>query len=145
MGEATLTLVQAQTGTTNRSLTNAEGQFQFPSVLSGEYNLRVEKQGFRVFERRKYERERNERLSLGDLPLALGSVTETVLVDAETTGEREDRSGISAGCAISSACGTGPRCSCCAAGNSLMKQCGSGKSGSHRCSSSTCVANGRAR
>ncbi len=85
VSEAVITLLQVHTGTTSRSVTNGEGEFQFPSVLSGEYNVRVEKAGFQTFERRNTNVSANERLALGDIPLALGSVTEQVIVQAEST------------------------------------------------------------
>src|SRR5215467_1946757 len=51
----------------------------------------------------------------------------------------------SVGFGINSVCGTWPKCSCCAASNSPMKQCGSGKNASHPCLPNTFVANVKER
>ena len=61
------------------------GEFQFPAVQSGEYRVQIEKTGFQIFERRNTNVSANERLSLGDITLALGSVAERVVVEAEST------------------------------------------------------------
>ena len=62
---ASIALVHTQTGTASRATSNASGEFQFPAIPSGEYNLQIEKTGFQTFERRNTNLSANERLSLG--------------------------------------------------------------------------------
>jgi hypothetical protein len=82
---AAVSLIQTQTGTASHSSSSASGEFQFPAVPSGEYSLQIEKTGFQIFERRNTNLSANERLNLGDIALALGSVAERVVVEAEAT------------------------------------------------------------
>lgn len=92
---AAVTLFHVQTGASNRVASNVSGDFQFPAVQSGEYVVRVEKTGFQAFERRNTNLSANERLALGDIQLAVGSVTEKIIVEAEATPvqtESSDRS-----------------------------------------------------
>ena len=82
---AVVTIVQTQTGSNARVVSNTSGEFQFPALQSGEYTVRIEHPGFQVFERRNTNLSANERLSLGDIALVIGSVTEKVLVEAQAT------------------------------------------------------------
>ena len=85
VAEADIKLIHSQTGRISSAKSNSTGEFQFPAVPSGEYNVQIEKTGFQTFERRNTNLSANERLSLGDIVLVLGSVTERVVVEAEST------------------------------------------------------------
>ena len=85
VAEADIKLIHSQTGRISSAKSNATGEFQFPAVPSGEYNVQIEKTGFQTFERRNTNLSANERLSLGDIALVLGSVAERVVVEAEST------------------------------------------------------------
>ena len=82
---ADVSLLQVQTGAVSRTPSSSDGEFQFPAVQSGQYVVRVEKVGFQSFERRNTNLSPNERLSLGDLQLTLGSVSEKIVVESEAT------------------------------------------------------------
>ncbi len=67
-----------------RSLTSGEGgEFNFTAVLPGSYSVKAERSGFKTLERTGVVVSANERVSLGELQLQLGSVGETVTVTAE--------------------------------------------------------------
>jgi Carboxypeptidase regulatory-like domain/TonB-dependent Receptor Plug Domain len=67
-----------------RSLTSGEGgEFNFTAVMPGSYSLKAERSGFKTLEHTGIVVSANERVSLGDLQLQLGSVGETVTVAAD--------------------------------------------------------------
>ncbi|MBI3680575.1 MAG: carboxypeptidase regulatory-like domain-containing protein, partial [Acidobacteria bacterium] len=82
---APVTLLNERTGDSRSATTNELGSFAFPSVQPGAYALRVEQPGFQTFERTGMALSANERLSIGDVALKIGAVTEKVTVQA--TGE----------------------------------------------------------
>ncbi|HEU0119822.1 MAG TPA: carboxypeptidase-like regulatory domain-containing protein [Bryobacteraceae bacterium] len=82
---AEVTLLATQTGAVSQGTSSASGEFQFPAVQSGQYLVRIAKTGFQTYERRNTNLSANERLSLGDVALALGAVSEKVVVEAEGT------------------------------------------------------------
>src|SRR5215510_326948 len=45
---ATVTVTNKATGATRISATNSEGLYAFPSLLPGEYELKIERQGFKT-------------------------------------------------------------------------------------------------
>jgi hypothetical protein len=80
---ARATLTSAATQQTRTASTNEVGAFVFAAVPPGEYSLRIEASGFKTFQRTSVMLSANERLSLGDTQLTLGSLSETVTVTAE--------------------------------------------------------------
>ena len=67
-----------------RSLTSGEGgEFNFTAIVPGSYSLKAERSGFKTLERTGVVVSANERVSLGELQLQLGSVGETVTVAAD--------------------------------------------------------------
>jgi hypothetical protein len=62
---------------------DATGRFFFPSLIPGEYELQVKAKGFKTLDRKGLTVQVNERLTLGDIQLSVGEVTETVEVSAE--------------------------------------------------------------
>src|SRR5436305_7621673 len=93
---ASLTLLHTSTGATRRVSSDASGNFLFNAVDGGEYNLRVEKEGFKAMLREHIVVATGDRIALGNVALDLGSVTETVSVTAAaalvqtTSSERSD-------------------------------------------------------
>ncbi len=82
IASAPITLLNERTSDSRKGTTNELGAFAFPSVQPGVYTLRVEQPGFRTFERTGINLSANERLSVGDVTLDIGAVTEKVTVEA---------------------------------------------------------------
>jgi len=79
---------EAQTAQTNES-----GFFSFPNVTPAAYTVRVQSAGFSVYERRNIILSANQLLSLGNIQLAVGTVTETITVEATGATVETERSG----------------------------------------------------
>src|SRR5262245_15975881 len=62
--------------------TNMQGSYTVPLLQPGTYSLRVERIGFKTFERNPIEVRINQTVQV-DAELALGNATETVTVQAE--------------------------------------------------------------
>ena len=58
------------------------GRFVFTQVPPGTYTLTVEAAGFKKYERRGITLNANDKLALGDLPMEVGTVSETIEVSA---------------------------------------------------------------
>lgn len=80
---ATVSLVNERTRDSRTISTNDSGDFRFTAVLPGAYTIKVEAKGFSNFERRGNVLTANEHLSVGELSLKIGAVTETVTTVAE--------------------------------------------------------------
>jgi hypothetical protein len=81
--DAKITLTNLATNVARSATTNTEGVYLFGNVPAGEYNLTVEKQGFRKIEQRATV-EVAQRLGL-DFTLEVGSLTQVVTVTEEAT------------------------------------------------------------
>jgi len=97
IANAKVTLNSPEMGTTREAATGTDGSFVFTQVQPGTYNLAVESSGFKKFEQKDVRVFANDRLSLADIVLAIGALTETVTVEAsavqlQTTSA--DRSGV---------------------------------------------------
>ena len=79
---ATVTAINENTRDRRLTTTDGNGGFIFPSLLSGTYTLKIEAAGFRTLERRNSLLTANERVSVGDLQMTLGAVTESVSISA---------------------------------------------------------------
>lgn len=79
---ATVTLVNTATNVTREATTSATGEYLFLEVPVGSYQIEVNQQGFKKFTRKDIVVNLNEVISV-DIPLQIGSSTETV----EVTGE----------------------------------------------------------
>lgn len=82
---ATITLINEGTKDTRVLATNQDGAFRFTAVLPGTYTVKVEQKGFSVFERKGNVLTANENLSVGELALRVGELSETVTTVAEGT------------------------------------------------------------
>src|SRR5581483_1024899 len=63
--------------------TNGEGDFYIAGLLPGNYTLAVEASGFKKLERPGIELNAQDKLALGNLPLEVGAVSESVEVSAQ--------------------------------------------------------------
>jgi len=80
-----ITLLNQSTGESRGALTDVTGDFVITSVQPGAYNLRVRVDGFKELEKAGLVLTASERLSAGNLTLAFGTVTESIMVEAEAT------------------------------------------------------------
>src|SRR5260370_11920611 len=82
---AEVTLTNQQTGETRSAKSGNLGDFIFATLQPGGYTVLDKAQGFKEVEKKDLNLSASERLSTGDLRLALGSVKETVTVEANAT------------------------------------------------------------
>jgi len=80
---AHVTITNESNGDVRRVDTSTSGDFSFPSLLPATYTVQVEMTGFQTYKSTGNVLVSNGRLSLGDIPLAVGSVTTTVEVAAQ--------------------------------------------------------------
>jgi hypothetical protein len=89
---AVVTIRSVNTGDTKSATTNDTGAFSFIAVPPETYTLKVERQGFKTFERTDLVVSANERVAVGDIQLQVGQVSDTVTVQAETAQVQTDSS-----------------------------------------------------
>jgi hypothetical protein len=82
---AAVTLIDTATALRQSAGTEASGDFVFPSVPPGVYNLIVEAKGFKRLEKTQLIVTASERVAAGTLPLQVGALSETVTVSADAT------------------------------------------------------------
>jgi hypothetical protein len=80
---ATVTLVRTDIRDVRTLVTPASGAVVFTSLQPGPYTMEVELVGFAKLEKRSLTLSSSERLSVGDLVLTVGGVTETIVVESE--------------------------------------------------------------
>lgn len=78
--EAQVTLTRVDTGDHRQVVSNGQGYYSFPLVLPGNYDLKVEKEGFSVF-RRDGIVVQTGLVSTIDITLSAGGVTQTITVE----------------------------------------------------------------
>jgi hypothetical protein len=78
---ATVTLTNEATKLARTGASDARGDFRFTNLLPGNYSVKVELQGFKAFERRNNVLNAASTLSVGTVKLALGALTEVVVVE----------------------------------------------------------------
>jgi len=86
----TVTATEVQTNIPRTTVSNATGYYTFTSLPSGVYRIEAELQGFKKFVRDGVEVKVNTTVRV-DVPLAVGALTETVTVQAETPTLQTDR------------------------------------------------------
>jgi hypothetical protein len=94
---ATVILRNENTGAQQTLDTGNTGDFVFVALLPGTYSVAATKPGFKKMEKRNLNITAAERLSAGNVVLAVGDVTESVTVDASGTPVQvnsEERSGL---------------------------------------------------
>src|SRR5262245_24575528 len=82
---ATVTLTHEGTGAARTATSDSRGAFVFAAVRPGSYTVKVELAGFRTVERRGNVLNANGALSLGNLGLEVGAVSEVVTVEVQGT------------------------------------------------------------
>jgi hypothetical protein len=85
VANATVKITEEGKTFTLTATTDGEGRFVFPIVPPGTYTIKVQANGFKVNERKGVVLVLNDKLSLGNIELAVGAVTETVEVSSEAT------------------------------------------------------------
>ncbi len=81
---ANVALVSDTTHAAETQTTNGEGNFVFNVVKPGFYSVAVEHPGFKKFEKVHFELTPGDKLAVGTLMLAVGSVSETIEVTSES-------------------------------------------------------------
>lgn len=92
-----ITLTSADTGRRHVATTNNSGDFLFPDVSPGTFDIRIESPGFKTFEQKGLALSSGQLLALSLITLQLGQVTETVSVTADAASldtQSSDRSGL---------------------------------------------------
>ena len=79
---ATITVVNEATNDNRVAVSDTAGNFQVTNLMPGAYTVRVTMDSFRALERKNIVLSAAERLSVGSLTLEVGSVGETVTVEA---------------------------------------------------------------
>ena len=85
IANATVTITDVDKGFTQTATTDDEGRFVFPQVPPGTFDIVIEATGFKKQERKNLALVSNDKLSLGNMTLGVGAVTETVEVTGEAT------------------------------------------------------------
>jgi hypothetical protein len=92
---ATVTMTNTQTNQSRQTLTNETGAYSIPTLEPGIYSVRVAKEGFSVYTASNVQISINT-VTRVDVALAVGAVTETINVSAQSTGLQTDRSEVRA-------------------------------------------------
>ncbi|MBS1874807.1 MAG: carboxypeptidase regulatory-like domain-containing protein [Acidobacteria bacterium] len=79
---AKVVLLSQQQGTTREVSTGTDGSFVLTQLQPGTYNLTVEAAGFKKFEQKDVKIFASDRLTLPEIVLSVGSLNETVTVEA---------------------------------------------------------------
>src|SRR5215468_3321245 len=85
IASATVKITDESKSFTISATTEGDGRFVFPQVPPGAYKMSIEATGFKKLERTGITLVANDKLTLGDLILQVGSASETVTVTAEAT------------------------------------------------------------
>lgn len=92
---ATVTILQSQTGFTRQIQTNEAGQFQFATVPGGSYKVTITKSGFTTHSSEDLNVSANA-VARVDVSLEVGAVSESVRVDASPVLLQTDRADVRA-------------------------------------------------
>ncbi len=92
---ATVTITSLETNQSRQAATNEAGVYDFPTIPSGTYAIKVAKNGFRTFTKSNVAVTINS-VTRVDVMLQLGAITETVQVVAEAATLQTDRSEVRA-------------------------------------------------
>ena len=79
---ATITAKEPSRNTTNTVKTNDQGDFLIAGLQPGVYNVAVEAAGFKRLERKNSTLDAASKLSMGDMTLQVGAITESIEVSA---------------------------------------------------------------
>ncbi len=79
---ATVTVTNEATGQSRDTVTNGEGYFVFPALLTGSYSLKIEAKGFKSFLQNGIPLSAGDVRKIPNLVLTIGQTSETVTVEA---------------------------------------------------------------
>ena len=85
VANAKVVLTNLEQGIHREGTTGTDGSFVFTLAQPGTYNLTVEATGFKKFEQKDVKLFASDRVSLGDITLNVGAMSETVSVEAQTS------------------------------------------------------------
>ena len=94
MPGVTVTVTNTGTKASRDAVTGADGQFTFPDLLAGTYDLKASLAGFKTYAQTGIVLSSTERVGLRAIVLQVGGLSETISVQAEpvkvqtSTGER---------------------------------------------------------
>jgi hypothetical protein len=94
---ATVTLTNEATKLSRTTTTDSRGDFRFPTLTAGIYTVKVELQGFKASERRSNVLNASSTLSLGQVKMGLGQLSEVIVVEesgAKVNVEETQHSGL---------------------------------------------------
>jgi hypothetical protein len=97
VANAKVTLINQAQGTQREVSSGADGVFVFTPVQPGAYTIEVEASGFKKFEQKDVRVAASDRVTVGDLVLTVGSLSETVTVEAnvaQVQTQGADRAGL---------------------------------------------------
>jgi hypothetical protein len=83
--DATVTALEPAKKVNITTKTNGQGEFTLSGLLPGNYTLEVTANGFKKLDRTNIPLDAQDKLALGDIPLQVGAVTESVEVSATQT------------------------------------------------------------
>ena len=93
--DATVTIIETNTGQSRTATTNNTGAYSFPTVRSGTYEIRVTKSGFQAYTESNVQVTINN-VTRVDMTLRVGAVAETIVVSASAAMLQTDRSEVRA-------------------------------------------------
>src|ERR1700680_3566986 len=94
---AKVTLTAPSKNLTLTTKTDDSGDFLFPGLQPGVYSLSIEAAGFKKLQDRSIPLDANDRLTLGNITLEVGSLTESVEISADVallSTESAERGGV---------------------------------------------------
>jgi hypothetical protein len=94
--DASVKIQNDLSGVARTSHTGGSGLFTFQALPSGDYTLTIEQKGFKKFIRQSIHLNPGDNLSLADLRIPVGEVTESVSVSTDTSGLPLDSGQLSA-------------------------------------------------
>ena len=93
---AEITVTNAGTSEQRLVQSNEAGNFVVAALPPGTYSLNVQSEGFQSYEQTGIIISADQALALGNIPLSIGAVTETVTVQAEGAAVETDTAGVNA-------------------------------------------------
>ena len=93
---AEITVTNAGTSEQRMVQSNEAGNFVVAALPPGTYSLNVQSEGFQTYEQTGIIISADQALALGNIPLSIGAVTETVTVQAEGAAVETDTAGVNA-------------------------------------------------
>ncbi len=92
---ASVTITHKETGQSRESVTNANGSYDFTTVLAGTYSVKISKSGFKTSTKDDVAVTLNT-VTRADISVEVGQVSETIVITAEAAQLKSDRADVSA-------------------------------------------------